>query len=55
MSDEKAVDLVLRARNEVSEGADAASESLGSLAQEAQQLDKEFQQLEAAGSVGASA
>ena len=52
MSDEKAVDLVLRARNEVSQGADAASDSLGQLAQEAQQLDNEFKQLEAAGAIG---
>lgn len=52
MSDEKAVDLVLRAKNEVSQGADAASDSLGQLAQEAQQLDNEFKQLEAAGAIG---
>lgn len=52
MSDQRAVDLVLRARNEVSEGADEAASSLDQLAQEAQQLDSEFKQLEEAGAAG---
>ncbi|SFB80893.1 hypothetical protein SAMN05660443_0260 [Marinospirillum celere] len=52
MSDQRAVDLVLRARNEVSEGAEEAASSLDQLAQEAQQLDSEFRQLEEAGAAG---